>query len=312
MVIRTAGLRKEYGSTVALHGVDLDIDGGGVVGILGPNGAGKTTLVEILEGLRQPTSGSVAVLDLDPATQSRELKERLGVQLQTTPLPRDLTVRELLQLFASFYESARSPEAILEQVDLEGAAGQKANTLSGGEKQRLVVGIALIHDPELVMLDEPTTGLDPKARRDLHQVVRELREQGRTTLLTTHYIEEAEHLCDRVIMLRRGEIVADGTPFDLVGQSKESSTIWIQVDGTMDPAPMLAAGVEPLGEQGGHHKFSTADPTATILALGDMLRSQRLRLIDLRLKRPTLEDVYLELMGSDVNEEEEDVTEGSP
>ena len=316
MVIRTAGLRKEYGSTVALHGVDLDIDGGGVVGILGPNGAGKTTLVEILEGLRQPTSGSVSVLGLDPATHSRKLKERLGVQLQTTPLPPDLTVRELLQLFASFYESARSPEAILEQVDLEGAAGQKANTLSGGEKQRLVVGIALIHDPELVMLDEPTTGLDPKARRDLHQVVRELRDQGRTTLLTTHYIEEAEHLCDHVIMLRRGEIVADGTPFDLVGQSKESSTIWIQVDGTMDPAPMLAAGVEPLGEQGGeqggHHKFSTADPTATILALGDMLRSQRLRLIDLRLKRPTLEDVYLELMGSDVNEEEEEVTEGSP
>lgn len=303
MVIRAAALRKEYGSTVALRSVDLDIEGGGVVGILGPNGAGKTTLVEIIEGLRQPTSGSVSVLGLDPATQSRQLKERMGVQLQSTPLPRDLTVRELLRLFASFYESARAPDAILEQVDLESLAGQKADTLSGGEKQRLVVGLALIHDPELVVLDEPTTGLDPKARRNLHQVVRELREQGRTTLLTTHYIEEAEHLCDRVIMLRRGEIVADGTPFDLVGQSKESSTIWIQVDGTMDPTPMLAAGVEPLGEQGVHHKFSTADPTATILALGDMLRSQHLRLIDLRLKRPTLEDVYLELMGSDVGED---------
>ncbi len=303
MVIQAAGLRKEYGSTAALRGIDLDIDSGGVVGILGPNGAGKTTLVEIFEGLRQPTSGSVSVLGLDPATQSRKLKERLGVQLQTTALPTELTVREVLRLFASFYESAQSADAILERVDLEGLAGQKADTLSGGQKQRLVVGIALIHDPELVMLDEPTTGLDPKARRDLHQIVRELRDQGRTTLLTTHYIEEAEHLCDRVIMLRQGEIVADGTPFDLVGKSKESSTIWIQVDGTMDPAPMLAAGVEALGQQGVHHKFSTGDPTATILALGDMLRSQRLRLIDLRLKRPTLEDVYLELMGGDIKEE---------
>ena len=303
MVIQAAGLRKEYGSTAALRGIDLDIDSGGVVGILGPNGAGKTTLVEIFEGLRQPTSGSVSVLGLDPATQSRKLKERLGVQLQTTALPTELTVREVLRLFASFYESAQSADAILERVDLEGLAGQKADTLSGGQKQRLVVGIALIHDPELVMLDEPTTGLDPKARRDLHQIVRELRDQGRTTLLTTHYIEEAEHLCDRVIMLRQGEIVADGTPFDLVGKSKESSTIWIQVDGTMDPAPMLAAGVEALGQQGVHHKFSTGDPTTTILALGDMLRSQRLRLIDLRLKRPTLEDVYLELMGGDIKEE---------
>ncbi len=311
MVIRVAGLRKEYGSTVALRGVDLDIEDGGVVGILGPNGAGKTTLMEILEGLRQPTSGSVSVLGLDPKTHSRKLKERLGIQLQTTSLPTELTVRELLQLFASFYESAQTAEAILEKVDLESQSGQKADTLSGGQKQRLVVGIALIHDPELVMLDEPTTGLDPKARRDLHQVVRDLRDQGRTTLMTTHYIEEAELLCDRVIILRQGEIVADGSPFDLVGQSSESSTIWIHVDGAMDPAPMLAAGAESLGEQGVHHKFSTADPTATILALGDMLRSQRLQLIDLRLKRPTLEDVYLELMGAEITAEGTD-TVGSP
>ena len=307
MVIQAAGVRKDYGSTVALRAVDLEIDGGGLVGILGPNGAGKTTLVEIFEGLRQPSSGRVSVLGLDPTKQSRELKERLGVQLQTTPLPTELTVRELLQLFASFYESAHPAAAILTRVDLEAQADQKAETLSGGQKQRLAVGIALIHDPELIMLDEPTTGLDPKARRDLHQIIRELREQGRTTLLTTHYIEEAEHLCDRVIIMRRGEIVADGTPFDLVGQSQESSTIWIQVDGTMDPAPLLAVGVEPLGEQGGHHKFSTADPTETILALGDMLRSQRLRLIDLRLKRPTLEDVYLELIGGDTNDEDGEV-----
>ncbi len=299
MVVRTEGLHKAYGETRALRGVDLEIEPGGVVGLLGPNGAGKTTLVEILEGLRQPTAGKVSVLDLDPATQGPALKERLGVQLQSTTLPTELTVYESLALFASFYERTRPVEEMLEVIDLAPQAHQKASTLSGGQKQRLVVGIALIHDPELVLLDEPTSGLDPKARRDLHQVVRDLREQGRTTILTTHYIEEAEHLCDRVLVIREGEIVADGTPFDLVGRSRGSSTIWIAVDGDMDPSPLLAAGIEPLGEQGAHHKFSTTDPTATILALGDLLRSQGLTLVDLRLKRPTLEDVYLELVAGD-------------
>ena len=307
LIIQTRGLRKEYGSTVALQGLDIEIEAGGIVGILGPNGAGKTTFVETLEGLRKPTSGSVTVVGMNPATQGKALRERLGVQLQKTALPTELTVREMLDLFASFYDSALPSDSILEKVDLLPQARQKAATLSGGQQQRLVVGIALIHDPELVILDEPTTGLDPKARCDLHGVIRELRERGRTTLLTTHYIEEAEHLCDRVIMIRDGEIVADGTPFDLVGQSSESSTIWIQVDGPMDPAPLIAAGVEPLGQEGEHHKFTTTDPTATILALGDMLRSQGLRLEDLRLKRPTLEDVYLELMG-DVPEDRGEVS----
>jgi ABC-2 type transport system ATP-binding protein len=303
LIIKTRGLRKEYEDTVALQSLDIDIEAGGVVGILGPNGAGKTTFVETLEGLREPTSGSVTVLGMNPTTQGKALRERIGVQLQKTALPTELTVREMLDLFASFYSSALPTDSILEKVDLVPQGNQRAATLSGGQQQRLVVGIALIHDPELVILDEPTTGLDPKARRDLHGVIRELREQGRTTLLTTHYIEEAEHLCDRVIMIRDGEIVADGTPFDLVGQSSDSSTIWIHVDGPMDPAPLIAAGVEPLGQQGKHHRFVTTDPTATILALGDMLRSQGLRLVDLRLKRPTLEDVYLELMG-DVTEDQ--------
>ena len=298
LIVRARGLRKEYGDTVALQGLDIDIEAGGVVGILGPNGAGKTTFVETLEGLREPTSGSVSVLGMDPTTQGKALRERLGVQLQKTALPTELNVREMLDLFASFYASALPTDSILDKVDLVPQGDQRAATLSGGQQQRLVVGIALIHDPELVILDEPTTGLDPKARRDLHGVIRELREQGRTTLLTTHYIEEAEHLCDRVIMIRDGEVVADGTPFDLVGQSSDSSTIWIHVDGPMEPAPLIAAGVEPLGKQGEHYRFVTTDPTATILALGDLLRSQGLRLVDLRLKRPTLEDVYLELMGN--------------
>jgi ABC-2 type transport system ATP-binding protein len=308
LVISARGLKKSYGATHALRGVDLDVERGGVVGLLGPNGAGKTTLVEILEGLRKPTAGNVSVLGLDPARQGRALKERLGVQLQNTALPTDLTTRETLNLFGAFYEQTRAVDEILEVVDLVPQAEQRADTLSGGQKQRLIIGIALIHDPELVLLDEPTTGLDPRARRDLHGLIGELRQQGRTVVLTTHYIEEAEHLCDRVLMIRRGQIVADGTPFELLGQSTESSTIWIAVDGEMDPAPLLAAGVQPLGQQGEHHKFSTGNPTATILALGDMLRSQGLELLDLRLKRPTLEDVYLELMGSDLEDEAEELS----
>ena len=180
MIIVVRGLRKVHGSTVALQGLDIEIEAGGVVGILGPNGAGKTTFVETLEGLREPTSGSVTVLGMDPAKQGKALRERLGVQLQRTALPTELTVREMLDLFASFYASALPSDSILEKVDLVPQAAQKAATLSGGQQQRLVVGIALINDPELVILDEPTTSLDPKARRDLHGVIRELREQGRT------------------------------------------------------------------------------------------------------------------------------------
>ena len=299
MIVRASRVTKDYGDTQALRGIDLEIEPGGVIGLLGPNGAGKTTLVEILEGLREPTSGSVSVLGLDPTTQSRALKERLGIQLQNTALPNELTVGETLNLFSSFYLKSQPADAILEKVDLVAQKDQKASTLSGGQKQRLVVGIALIHDPELVLLDEPTTGLDPQARRDLHQVIRDLREQGRTTILTTHYIEEAEYLCDRVLMIRAGEIVADGTPFDLVGASTGASTIWLAVDGEMDDAPLIAAGVHPVGRQGSHQVFTTTDPTRTILALGDVLRSQGLTLIDLRLKRPTLEDVYLEKVGDE-------------
>ncbi|MFW6198467.1 MAG: ABC transporter ATP-binding protein [Acidobacteriota bacterium] len=297
MVIEVEGLRKQYGATTALRGIDLRVEEVGVVGILGPNGAGKTTLVEILEGLREPTSGRVSVLGLDPVRQGRELRERIGVQLQATALPRDLRVGEVVSLFRAFYDSSVQLEEVLERVDLLPQLRQRADTLSGGQRQRLVIGISLLHSPELVILDEPTTGLDPAARRSLHEVVRELRAQGRTVLLTTHYIEEAEHLCDRVIMIRDGEIVADGSPFELVGRSTGASTIWISVDGEMDPTPLLEAGVEPHGHQGDHYKFTTSDPTATVLAIGDLLRSQDLRLVDLRMKRPTLEDVYLELVG---------------
>jgi ABC-2 type transport system ATP-binding protein len=299
MSIVTQGLKKDYGPVEALKGVDLEIGEGGVVGLLGPNGAGKTTLVEILEGLRLPTAGSARVLDLDPTTQTGALKERIGVQLQSTAMPLDLTARELLQMYAAFYAKSLPVDDVLARVGLTSKAGALNRSLSGGQRQRLALGIALIHDPELLILDEPTAGLDPAARRALHEVIREFQRTGHSVILTTHYIEEAEDLCERVIVLRSGEVVADGTPFDLIGRAQGASTMWIAFSGPFDPHALEAAGAVHQGVEGAHHRFATRDPAAVIVALGDMLKSQKVTLTDLRMKRPTLEDVYLELVGED-------------
>ena len=296
MSIRTRALTKTYGETEALRGVDLDIEAGGIIGLLGPNGAGKTTLVEILEGLREPTAGDVSVMGFDPVRDSIALRQRLGAQLQATAIPDDLTAFEVLRLFAAFYERALPIEEVLERVNLKGKARELTRNLSGGQKQRLAIGMALIHDPTLLIFDEPTAGLDPAARRQLHEIVLDLKDRGRTILLTTHYIEEAEKLCERVIILNRGKVVADGTPLDLLRLSEGQSTIFLDVDGPFDPAPLLAVGAEQQEARGSHYRFATADPTALIVALGDVLRSQRVTLTNMNMHRPTLEDVYLELV----------------
>lgn len=303
MVIQTEALKKNYGETHALKGVDLHIGSGGIVGILGPNGAGKTTMVEIFEGLRIPTSGKVSVLGFDPVKEPQALKQRIGVQLQSTSIPNELTTSEVLKMYAAFYEKSVAIEEILEKVDLQEKSKDWFVKLSGGQKQRLAIGMALINDPELVILDEPTTGLDPVARRGVHDIVSDFREQGRTVLLTTHYIEEAEKLCDRVIMIKSGKIVADGAPFELIGQAEGSSTLWIAVDGDFDPAPMVNAGVEPQGKEGVHFKFTTSNPAKAVIALGQILQAQNITLTDLRMKRPTLEDVYISLVGK-ISEED--------
>lgn len=297
IVLHAEGLEKRYGDTMALRGIDLRIRAGGVVGLVGPNGAGKTTLVEIAEGLREPSGGRIAVFGLDPAGSGGRLRERIGVQLQATSLPDRLRVAETLRLFASFYRHSRPVGEVLQRVGLGGADRQFTDRLSGGQRQRLSLGMALVHDPELLLLDEPTTGLDPEGRRRLHADIEALRNEGRTVLLTTHYIEEAEKLCDRVLMIRDGAIVADGAPFELVRRAGGRAMLWLAVDGEFDPAPLLAAGVDPEGRRGGYHRFSTSDPAAAIEALGPIVRDQGLTVEDLRLKRPTLEDVYLELMG---------------
>ncbi|RME01954.1 MAG: ABC transporter ATP-binding protein, partial [Calditrichaeota bacterium] len=247
-IISTENLRKNYGEVKALKGINLELERGGIVGLLGPNGAGKTTLVEIIEGLRLPSAGKIKVLGLDPTRAPRDLKERIGAQLQTTAIAQELTPSETLKLFASFYNhAALNINEILQLVGLEEKAHARNRTLSGGQKQRLAIGMALVNDPEIVILDEPTTGLDPMARRNVHQIIQGLRQQGRTILLTTHYIEEAEKLCDRVIMIKKGEIVADGTPFELVSQAQGMSTVWIAVEGELDFSPLVRAGAEPQG-----------------------------------------------------------------
>lgn len=298
MVIEAHQLRKAYGDLQALKGIDIGIEAGGIVGILGPNGAGKTTLVEIFEGLRVPTGGRVSVLGIDPAGNARRLKQRIGVQLQNTSIPNELTAGEVLRLYAAFYEKSVPVESVLEQVQLVDKAKTRTAHLSGGQKQRLAIGMALVNAPELIILDEPTSGLDPIARRNVHDIISHLRSQGRTVLLTTHYIEEAEKLCDRVIMIKDGEIVADGSPFELVGQATGATTIWIAVDGAFDPAPLVKAGVEPQGREGQHYRFSTTDPAAAVIALGQILQAQQVTLTDLRMRRPTLEDVYISRIGT--------------
>lgn len=305
-VITVEGVRKSYGPVEALRGIDLAVERGGIVGILGPNGAGKTTLLETIEGLRTPTSGKVSVLGLDPAAQPREVKERIGVQLQTTMLQTELKAIEVLRIYAALYRKAREPREVLAAVGLSDKASARVGTLSGGQKQRLALALALVHDPEIVLLDEPTTGLDPGARRALHDLVRRLSAEGRTVILTTHYIEEAESLCHRVVVLRAGRIVADGTPYELLRRASGVSTLWIASDGPFDAEPLLGAGCVLVERGKDHLRLTTHDSTAAVLALGEVLRMPGVKLTDLRMRRPTLEDVYLELVGEEGRESAEE------
>jgi ABC-2 type transport system ATP-binding protein len=315
MVIEVSALRKSYGLVHALRGIDLSIAATGqIIGLLGPNGAGKTTFVEILEGLRTATSGSVSVLGLDPANAPGALRERIGVQLQTTAFMNDLTVTETLQLYGSLYPAPRQVVSavkritqVLERVDLIDKAKAMVRTLSGGQKQRLALAMAMQHDPDLYILDEPTSGLDPIARRQIHDILLSLKSDGKTVLLSSHYLDEIETLADRVIILAGGEVVADGTPLDLLARAAGASTLWLQVtplpsglrgagSGAIDPSQLVPQATFE-GRDGSLFRYRTVDPTAAIVGLADSLRASGARLDDLRLKRPSLEDVYLQLVG---------------
>ena len=305
-------LRQGYGGQAvhALRGVDLTIPAGGqIVGLLGPNGAGKTTLVEILEGLRPATSGTVTVMGLDPAQASAALRARLGVQLQATAFMPELTLVETLKLYGALYPpsprlrgtgpgpQAMAPADALGRVDLQDKAKALVRTLSGGQKQRLALAMAMLHNPDLYILDEPTSGLDPVARRQIHDILRALRQDGKTVLISSHYLDEIEALADRVLILSAGQIVADGTPLELLSRAAGTSTLWLAVQGDVDAERLMPEAAYE-GLDGSLFRYRTANPTAAIVGLAESLRASGAQLHDLRLKRPSLEDVYLELIGS--------------
>lgn len=298
-VIRVDGVRKRYGSVTAVDGVSFAVGRGEVFGLLGPNGAGKTTTVEMLEGLRVPDEGRLEVLGLDAVRSGAALKPRIGVALQTPSLYPRLTVVEVVALFASFYERSRSPEEVIAALDLGERRDALTKDLSGGQKQRLSVALALVNDPELIFLDEPTTGMDPAARRSLWDLVKRLRDEGRTVLLTTHYMEEAEQLCDRVAIMDHGRILEMGTVDELVTRHFHERTVFFDViPGVGDAALAALQGVVRVRHEDGEHTLLyTSDVAGTIaglLALTDALGKEPR---DLGIRRPTLEDVFLELTG---------------
>jgi ABC-2 type transport system ATP-binding protein len=273
--ISVRDLRKSYGDHEALRGVSFDIAEGEVFGLLGPNGAGKTTTVEILEGYRMRDGGDVTVLGNDPARAERAFRERIGVVLQQSQMFQNLTVRELHAMFAGYYERPRDVDEVIALVGLREKAGSRVKTLSGGQKRRLDLGIALVGDPDLVFLDEPTTGFDPAARRAAWEMIRSLRSLGKTVLLTTHYLDEAEQLADRVAVLREGRIVREGAPADLTGGTDETE-IRFRRDGDFVT-------------------IRTTEPTRLLNELTGAALAEGRELEALSVRRPTLEDVYLEL-----------------
>jgi ABC-2 type transport system ATP-binding protein len=297
-VIRVSDLRKTYGGTRAVDGVSFEVRPGEVFGLLGPNGAGKTTTVEILEGLRAPDSGSVRVLGIDVARDADALKERIGVSLQTAALYPKLTVVELLDLFRGFYRRARPTAELVALLGLDEKRNTRTSDLSGGQRQRLAVALALVNDPEVVFLDEPTTGLDPAARRSLWDIVRSLQAEGKTILLTTHYMEEAEVLCDRLAIMDHGRILASGTVPELVdSRFRERSVRFDQIAGLDDRTLAALPGVSQVKHEDGEVVLFTRDVPATIGAVLATTVSLGQEPRNLAVRRATLEDLFLDLTG---------------
>jgi ABC-2 type transport system ATP-binding protein len=298
-IISVRGLRKTYGEVEAIRGVDFEIQSGEVFGLLGPNGAGKTSTVEILEGLRPRTGGDVSVLGFDPDKQKEKLKDRIGVCLQATNLPDKMRVHEALELFASFYTRNVNPNELLRRLQLQEKHDAYYTTLSGGQKQRLALALALLNDPVLLFLDEPTTGLDPQVRAEIHLLLEELRNEKRTILLTTHYIEEAERLCDRVAIIDQGKIIALDTPRNLQQQSKAASSIVITCNRPIPKDhPQWPETLNTQTDSSGRTlTVVSRRPAATLVELIKWIDQQGLELMDVSLKQPTLEDVFIEMTG---------------
>jgi len=306
--IQCRDLRKTYdGKVEAVRGLNLAIESGECFGLLGPNGAGKTTTIEILEGLLAPTSGEVTVLEQTWKAHERELREQLGISLQETRLSEKLTVRETIELFASFYREPRSSADILEELQLTEKADSWVGKLSGGQRQRLAVATALVGNPKILFLDEPTTGLDPQSRRQLWELIRAFQRSGGTALLTTHYMDEAERLCDRLAIVDHGVIIAEGSPADLIERLGGHHVVEFSVRGNSDGAAMnvwrALPGVESVRDDDGLFSLNVREPHLTIPALLDALGKQGAELLHLTTRQASLEDVFVSLTGRHLRED---------
>lgn len=311
VAIECRDLRKTYdGKVEAVRGLNLEIHAGECFGLLGPNGAGKTTTIEILEGLSQPTSGRVSILGHTWQENEREMREWLGISLQETRLSEKLSVRETIELFASFYREPRPSEEVLEQLQLTEKADAWVGKLSGGQRQRLAVATALVCNPKILFLDEPTAGLDPQSRRQLWEIIRKFQADGGTVLLTTHYMDEAERLCDRLAIIDHGQVIAEGSPAELIARlgghhvvefavgsnGNASGSSWQEVWGTLP-------SVESVREEDGLIALNVKEPHLTIPALLDAVQKQGSALRHLTTRQASLEDVFVRLTGRHLRED---------
>jgi len=302
-VIQVENLQKSYGDVHALRGVSFEVQAGEVFGLLGPNGAGKTSTIEILEGLRTADSGTALVAGLDPQTTDAKFKQEIGAVLQSTALPDKLRVIEALTLFTNFYRRHAGVPTLLRRFQLEEKRDAFYSQLSGGQKQRLALALALANDPTEVFLDEPTAGLDPQVRREIYTIIEELKRDRKTILLTTHYIEEAERLCDRVAIVDSGKIIAQGTPRELKQRSGNTTRIEVRLSNPLNDGVLTTLdGVADARDFAGTYVLHSSRPPQTIVALVKLLEAEHNDLQSLEMFSPSLEDVFIELTGRRLRE----------